>query len=243
MLVCSLTHLVGAIRKRGAIKLIASSLVVSSCCLIANGTILRSILKSADPLVIANLDPKTIIIDVDRRGWISHNNYSINQTAIKQLLESRLKRHSSTPIIICADRRTKCSKVWRIVESCREVGATRVSLATLQSGFDRYSAPIFNEKSIPPDIQTNQFSSVLVYRCGFVLNDNIVPGRDMERVMNENIKQQTGHWYSIMVADAPYQYVQLLLQVFQDSGTTNLVLRFPPIPVPPFKIGFTSHKW
>ncbi len=222
ILVCSILHLAGAMRRRLATKLIAISLVVSSCCLIANSTILRSILKPAYPESIPKLDPQTIIIDIDRRGWISIHNCSVSLTSVKRVLEAPLKWRSSTPVIICADRRTRCSNVWSVVESCHESGATNISVAR-QEGFDRYDAPIFSEQSLPSDIQTNLVSSVFVYRHAFVLNDRIVNGRDMARVIGDHVTQRTGHWYSVEVAgDAPYENVLVLLHAFQRYGATNL---------------------
>jgi biopolymer transport protein ExbD len=223
MLACSLAHLAGAIKRRWAIKLIATSLVVASCCLIANSTILRSILKSNDPRVITNLDPQTVIIDVDRRGWVSHDNYLLDKSTMQKLLESRLRTRSSTPVIICADRRAFCRDVWSVVETCHESGATDISLAR-QYGFDRYNAPVLNETSIPSNIPTNMVTSVEVGRSCFVLNGKPSMRRDMTGVMSDYVKRRTENWYSIDVAgDALYENVLVLLHVFQDSGATNLV--------------------
>jgi biopolymer transport protein ExbD len=223
ILVCSAFHLVGSLRRRLAIKLIAISLVVSSCCLIANSTILRSILKSSSTHSIPKLDPTTLIFDVDKRGWLSLHNCSLSLTTINRLLESRFERFPPAPIIICADKRSHYRNVRELVDSCHTVGAMNISLAR-QEGFDRYAAPIFNEKSIPSNIPTNMVTCVEVGRRGVVLNGTPVSRRDMASVMSDYVKQRTGHWYSMKVTeDATCEYVLILLHSFQTHDVTNLV--------------------
>ncbi len=222
-LVCSLVHLVGAIRRRRAITLIAASLVISSCCLIANGVILRSILKSVDPQVVANLDPQTVIIDVDRRGWISVNNHFIDQTTMNGILESRIMKGASTPLIICAERRTPFHIVWSVVEACHAAGATDISLAE-QSGFDRFNVSAFKEKTISSNIEPNRVTTVLVHRGYFEIDGKRLTARDMSGFMSDHVKHQTKHWYNIRISDeAPYAAVTLLLHSFQDYGATNVI--------------------
>lgn len=222
ILACSLAHLAGAIGKRMAIKMISASLVISSCCLIANGMILRSILKSVDPLIIANLDPQTVIIDVDRRGWISLDNVYLNKSLMSKILERRFKQCSSTPIIICPERKSPCSKVWLMVDACHAAGATDISLAE-ESGFDRFKVPAFNDKTIPSDGEADTVTTVLVQRDYFELNGRREYLKEMNRVMSDYVKRQAGHWYNIKISDnAPYAAVTILLHAFQDYGATNV---------------------
>ncbi len=222
-LVCSAVHLAGTIRRRLTIKLIALSLVVSSCCLIANSTTLRRILKSAAPESISILDPQTLIFDIDRRGWLSFHNFQMDLAMMNKVLEHRLKQRSSTPIIICPDRRTPFSAVWSVVGSCRAAGATDISLAE-QTGFDRYPVPAFNGKTIPSDIETNRISTVLIGRDYFELNGRREKIRDMANIMNTQADHQTVHWYRIILSDdAPYVAVTILLNAFQDYDATNVV--------------------
>jgi biopolymer transport protein ExbD len=223
ILTCSLIHLIGAIRRPRAIRLIAISLVVSSCCLIANGMILRTILKSADPRVIANLSPETVIIDIDRRGWLTFEDMPLLQPSLNRIIESRLEECSSFPLIICADGRTRCRIVWELVNSLREIGATDISVAN-QWGLDYYNAPALREGSVPSDTPTNVVTSVSIHPHYFRLNGRRIGNRLMAGEMSEHVESRPGDWYRITVdANASHQGVTLLLKAFQEYGATNLV--------------------
>lgn len=220
-LVCSAVHLSGVIRRRLTMKLIALSIVVASCCLVVNAITLRRILKYAAPESISILDPKTIIIDVDRRGWLSISNVQFNLATMNKILEFRLTQHPSNPIIICADRRAPFSTVLRIAESCQTAGATDVSLAK-QIGFDRFTVPAFKDDTIPSDADT--VTTVLVQRDYVELNGRRLSFEEMDRVVNDYVKHQAGQWYDIKISDdAPYAYLTILLKAFQDYGATNVV--------------------
>ncbi len=223
LLIGSLIHLIGAIRRPLAVKLIAISLVVSSCCLLTNGVILRTILKSADPRVIANLSPETMIVDIGKRGWLTFEGMPLPQPALNRIIGSRLEERSSFPLIICADGRARCGNVWELVNSLREIGATNILVAN-QWGLDYYDAPALREASVPPNTPTNSVTSVIVHPRYFRLNGRRIGHRLMAGEIGNHVESRTGDWYRITVdANASHQGVTLLLKAFQEYGATNLV--------------------
>jgi hypothetical protein len=82
---------------------------------------------------------------------------------MNKILESRLTKHPSTPIIICADRRTPFSTVLTLAESCQTAGATDITLAK-HEGFDRFNVHAFKEDTVPSDIKADTVTTVLVQR-------------------------------------------------------------------------------
>jgi len=78
-------------------------------------------------------DPRTIIIEVSRRGRISIHNATMNGRQLAGILIGRMKRyHGAFPVLIRADWRTKHTDVRRVMDICSSIGIWRINFVAVQ---------------------------------------------------------------------------------------------------------------
>jgi biopolymer transport protein ExbD len=78
-------------------------------------------------------DKRTLIIEVDKRGWLSINNYQLNETKLRQIVQARYDKYrGSYPIMIRADRKTRHEDVRKVMDICTGVGLWRIDFAAIQ---------------------------------------------------------------------------------------------------------------
>ena len=77
-------------------------------------------------------DKRTIIVEVDRRGWLSINNYQLTEAKLKGIIRSRYQKFGTFPIMIRADKRTKHKDVRKVMDICTDVGIWRIDFAAIK---------------------------------------------------------------------------------------------------------------
>ncbi len=77
-------------------------------------------------------NPRTLVIEVDRRGWLSISNVQFSENAMRQLIRSGVKRSGTFPVMIRADRRTKHKDVRKVMDMCSEAGIWRIDFAAIK---------------------------------------------------------------------------------------------------------------
>jgi biopolymer transport protein ExbD len=77
-------------------------------------------------------DPKTIVIEIDRRGWISINNLQLSEKSLRDIVFGRYKRLGSFPVMIRADRRTQHKDVRKVMDICTATGIWRIDFAAIK---------------------------------------------------------------------------------------------------------------
>jgi biopolymer transport protein ExbD len=77
-------------------------------------------------------DKRTLIIEVDRRGWLSVNNYQLTESKLHAIVRSRFQKFGPYPIMIRADRRTQHKDVRKVMDICTAVGLWRIDFAAIQ---------------------------------------------------------------------------------------------------------------
>jgi biopolymer transport protein ExbD len=86
-----------------------------------------------DGPVIAEEDPWTVTIEIDRRGWISMRGAQFSKTKLRKLLRSHYDRYGEFPVLIRGDHRTRHQDIRAVMDMCTEVGIWRISFAAIQT--------------------------------------------------------------------------------------------------------------
>lgn len=77
-------------------------------------------------------DPRTMVIEVDRRGWLSINNVQLTEAQLRNIIRGRFSRFGMFPVMIRADRRTEHRHVRRVMDLCTEIGIWRIDFAAIK---------------------------------------------------------------------------------------------------------------
>jgi len=77
-------------------------------------------------------DPRTLVIEVDRRGWLSINSYQLTDAKLKNIIKHRYNRFGTYPIMIKADRNTKHKDVRKVMDICTDVGIWKIDFAAMK---------------------------------------------------------------------------------------------------------------
>jgi len=77
-------------------------------------------------------DKRTIVIEVDRRGWLSINNYQLTESKLRNIIRQRYQTFGIFPIMIRADKRTQHKDVRKVMDICTEVGLWRIDFAAVK---------------------------------------------------------------------------------------------------------------
>ncbi len=78
-------------------------------------------------------DPRTLVIEVDRRGWLSIGAVQFTEKGLRQVISHGVKRaRGPFPVMIRADYRTQHKDVRRVMDICSESGIWRIDFAAIK---------------------------------------------------------------------------------------------------------------
>lgn len=77
-------------------------------------------------------DPRTMVIEVDRRGWLSINNVQLNKAQLTNIVQARFNKFGMFPIFIRADRRAEHRHVRSVMDICTGVGIWQIDFAAIK---------------------------------------------------------------------------------------------------------------
>ncbi len=78
-------------------------------------------------------DPRTIVIEVDRRGWISISNLALNERQLADIIGGRCRRLGTTfPVMIRADKNAQHKDVRKVMDICAAAGIWRIDFAAIK---------------------------------------------------------------------------------------------------------------
>jgi biopolymer transport protein ExbD len=77
-------------------------------------------------------DKRTMIVEVDRRGWLSINALQLNQDQLRTIIARRFSRYGTFPVMIRADRRAEHRHVRAVMDVCTEVGIWQIDFAAVK---------------------------------------------------------------------------------------------------------------
>jgi biopolymer transport protein ExbD len=82
---------------------------------------------------IEKQDPRTTVIEVDRRGWISMHGAQLTPNQLRNILVSKYKRlGQSFPILIRGDARARHEDIRSVMDICTSIGIWRISFAAIK---------------------------------------------------------------------------------------------------------------
>ena len=74
----------------------------------------------------------TIIVEVDRRGWISMHGAKMSKSHFRKFMINRFKKHGEFPVIIRADKRTRHKDIKDVMDLCTEAGLWRLNFMAIK---------------------------------------------------------------------------------------------------------------
>jgi len=77
-------------------------------------------------------DPRTIVIEVDRRGWLSINNVQLDRSQLENIISRRYNRFGTFPVVIRADRRAEHRHVRAVMDLCTGIGIWQIDFAAIK---------------------------------------------------------------------------------------------------------------
>ena len=77
-------------------------------------------------------DPRTMVIEIDRRGWLSINNVQLNRQQLASIISRRYSRFGTFPVIIRADRNAEHRHVRSVMDLCTEIGIWQIDFAAIK---------------------------------------------------------------------------------------------------------------
>jgi biopolymer transport protein ExbD len=77
-------------------------------------------------------DPRTLVVEVDRRGWLSISNCQLTERKLKEIIRGRFKKFGMFPVMIRADKRTQHKDVRKVMDLCTDVGIWRIDFAAIK---------------------------------------------------------------------------------------------------------------
>ena len=82
--------------------------------------------------IIEEQDPRTMVVEVDRRGWISMSGAQLSKSKFMKIMKARTQRYGAFPVLIRGDRRTRHEDIRAVMDMCTRMGIWRVSFAAIQ---------------------------------------------------------------------------------------------------------------
>ncbi len=82
--------------------------------------------------MIEEEDPRTMVVEVDKRGWISVHGAQLSRSKFTKVMVSRAKRHGRFPVLIRADRGAEHKDVRAVMDICSKIGIWRINFAAIK---------------------------------------------------------------------------------------------------------------
>ncbi|MBN2302235.1 MAG: biopolymer transporter ExbD [Lentisphaerae bacterium] len=82
--------------------------------------------------IIKDEDPRTMVIEVDKRGWIYMHGTPVNLRQFQAIMKNRYKRHGQFPVLIRGDKATQHKDIRSIMDVCTGIGIWRINFAAIK---------------------------------------------------------------------------------------------------------------
>ena len=76
--------------------------------------------------------PRTIIVEVDQRGWISIHGAQLTRAKFRNIMKARYRRHGEFPVLIRGDYRTEHKDIRDVMNICTEANIWRINFAAVK---------------------------------------------------------------------------------------------------------------
>ena len=86
--------------------------------------------KAGPPITDKN--PRTTIIEIDRRGWLSMHGAQLTRAQLWNMLKNKYERHGEFPVLIRGDLRAKHKDIRAVMDMCSGIGVWRINFAAIK---------------------------------------------------------------------------------------------------------------
>ena len=81
---------------------------------------------------IESASPHTMVIEVDKRGWISIHGAQLTRRKFYKIMETKFRRHGAFPVLIRGDYRARHQDIRAVMDICTGVGIWRINFAAIK---------------------------------------------------------------------------------------------------------------
>jgi len=81
---------------------------------------------------ITEEDPRTMVVEVDQRGWISIRGAQLTHRHFANIMKNRFKKFGEFPVLIRGDRRARHEDIRAVMDICTSVGIWRINFAAIK---------------------------------------------------------------------------------------------------------------
>ena len=82
--------------------------------------------------VIGKMLPTTMVVEVDKKGWISMHGAQLSKSKFTKIMQARTRRYGQFPVLIRADKDAQHKDVRAVMDICTGVGLWRVNFAAIK---------------------------------------------------------------------------------------------------------------
>jgi biopolymer transport protein ExbD len=82
--------------------------------------------------VIAESHPTTLVIEVDKRGWVSIHNAPLRRSQLERIVKGRYNRYGEFPVLIRGDKETRHQDIRKVMDICTGIGIWRISFVAIK---------------------------------------------------------------------------------------------------------------
>jgi biopolymer transport protein ExbD len=83
--------------------------------------------------VIKDQDQSTMIIEVDRHGWISMRGLQLTKQKLNEIVHARYNKHGAFPVLIRGDARARHEDIRAVMDICSRNGIWKINFAAVKS--------------------------------------------------------------------------------------------------------------
>jgi len=81
---------------------------------------------------ITEEDPRTMIVEVDKRGWISIHGAQLSRAKFRSIMKARYRRHGEFPVLIRGDYRAEHKDIREVMDICTEANIWRINFVAVK---------------------------------------------------------------------------------------------------------------
>ena len=82
--------------------------------------------------VIKEEDPRTMVVEISQRGWISIHGAQLTRQKFRDIMLGRLERHGAFPVLIRGDQRARHEDIRAVMDICTDLGIWRINFAAIK---------------------------------------------------------------------------------------------------------------
>ncbi|NQU38528.1 MAG: biopolymer transporter ExbD [Lentisphaerae bacterium] len=82
--------------------------------------------------VIENEDPRTMVVEINKKGWISIHGAQLSRSKFTNIMAARKRRLGQFPVLIRGDLRAEHKDIRAVMDICAQMGIWRLNFAAIK---------------------------------------------------------------------------------------------------------------